>query len=87
MINRNSPNIDRWKIKRLLTDTYNTSLTTFNYKLNENIQSNRLFSLTFDIWTSNSQTAFLGIILFYIDFDFNLNYKLLSKLFIYLILR
>lgn len=41
--------------------------------------------MTFDIWTSNTQTSYLGIILIFLDNNFNLNYKIIDKLFLYII--
>jgi len=76
--NRLSPVINRWKIKGILTNTYNTYLSNLNTELQRNILNKGLFSLTFDIWTSSSQKSYLGIILSYIDNDFNLIYKLIG---------
>ena len=45
---------------------------------NKNIIFNGTFSLVFDIWTLNSQTAYIGIIISYINSDFELIYKLIS---------
>ena len=76
--NKSSPIINRWKIKSILSNTYNTYLSNLNTKLQRNVVNKGLFSLVFDIWTSSSQNSYLGIILSYIDSDFNLIYKLIS---------
>lgn len=75
---RNAPIINRWNIKVSLEENFQESLNKLNNNLAENIKSLGTFSLTFDIWTSNSQTAFLGIILAYISPDFKLEYKLIG---------
>ena len=50
----------------------------FNNELKANIETNGSFSIVFDIWTSNSETAYIGVIISFIDSDFNLNYKLIG---------
>ncbi|KAH6957701.1 hypothetical protein BKA56DRAFT_202435 [Ilyonectria sp. MPI-CAGE-AT-0026] len=76
--NKASPIINRDKIKGILLDTFNNSLLQLNKQLEENISTFGTFSLTFDIWTSKTQIAYLGIILIFIDKDFNLIYKLMG---------
>jgi hypothetical protein len=49
-----------------------------NIQLEENIVSLGSFSLTFNIWTSNSSTSFLRVIIIFIDSNFKLNYKLIG---------
>ena len=53
-------------------------MSNLNTELQRNIVNKGLFSLVFDIWISSSQNGYLGIILSYIDSDFNLIYKLIS---------
>ena len=72
------PIINRKKIKLLLSLSYKNSLIKLNSNLVDNINSLGTFSLTFDIWTSNNQIAFIGIILIFIDKNFNLIYKLIG---------
>ena len=76
--NKSSPVINRWKIKNILEKTYNDYFTNFIYDLKQNIASNGTFSLSFDIWTSNTQTAYIGIIIIYINSDFQLTYRLIG---------
>lgn len=76
--NKASPVINRWKIKNILEKTYNDYFTTFIYDLKQNIVSNGSFSLTFDIWTSNTQTSYIGIIITYINSNFQLIYRLIG---------
>ena len=75
---RNSPIINRWKIKEILEKTFKISLISFNNSLELNIKTNGKFSVVFDIWTSNNNTAYLGIIICFIDSEFNLIYKLIG---------
>jgi hypothetical protein len=46
--------------------------------LKNHTKNNGQFSITFDTWTSKSQTAYLGTILIYINTDFELQYKLIG---------
>ena len=57
---------------------FDNSLIQINNDLRQNIIFNGTFSLVFDIWTLNSQTAYIGIIISYINSDFKLIYKLIS---------
>lgn len=70
--------ISRKSIKTLLDNTFNKALITFNSELQKNRDSLGTFSITFDIWTARDQNAYLGLILSYIDPDFNLVYRLVS---------
>lgn len=47
-----------------------------------NLKSYGSFSITFDIWTSNNQNSYLGIVLIYINSNFELKYKLIGIYFI-----
>jgi predicted PurR-regulated permease PerM len=76
------PIINRKKIRNLLSKAYENSLNKLNSNLAENINSLGSFSLTFDIWTASNQDSFLGLILIYINSNFELIYKLIGKLFI-----
>ena len=50
--NKSTLTINRHKIKTILNNTYDNILSTFNTQLQQNIESQGLFSLTLDIWTS-----------------------------------
>ena len=76
--NRLTPIINRKKIKLILEKTYNTEYINLLNDLRLNIESNGTFSLIFDLWTSNNQNAYFGIILAYINTDFKLKYKLIG---------
>jgi hypothetical protein len=76
--NKSTPIINRMKIKIILENTYKRYFSVFLQQIQQNIKNDGSFSLTFDIWTSNSQTAFMGIILTFIDIDFKLQYKLIG---------
>ena len=76
--NRLTPIINRKKIKLILDKNYNTELLNLINDIRRNIESNGTFSLIFDLWTSNNQDAFFGIILSYINSDFKLKYKLIG---------
>jgi hypothetical protein len=76
--NRLTPIINRKKIKIILEKTYNTEYINLLNDLRLNIESNGTFSLIFDLWTSNNQNAYFGIILAYINTDFKLKYKLIG---------
>ena len=65
-------------MKSLLDSTFDRVFSVFNTELKANVESSGTFCLTFDIWTSVAQTAYLGLIINYIDKDFNLVYKLLG---------
>jgi hypothetical protein len=65
-------------MKSILESTFKSSLIAFNTELEVNIKNNGKFSVIFDIWTSNSQTAFMGVIISFIDSNFNLIYKLIG---------
>lgn len=67
-------------MKSLLDSTFDRFLSVFNTELKANVESISTFCLTFDIWTSMAQTGYLGLIINYIDKDFNLVYKLLGAL-------
>lgn len=62
-----------------MTDTYLNHLLILNNDFQQNIETNGRFSITFDIWTTNA-ISYMGIIIAYINSDFNLNYKLIGKL-------
>lgn len=66
------------KIKSILNNTFETDLVRLNSNLKENITSNGKFSFSFDIWTSNSNTAYMGVIVSYINSEFQLIYKLIG---------
>src|SRR6266566_4463937 len=76
--NRLNPIINRKKFKIILEKTYFEYLSIFNQQIQQNIDNNGSFSITFDIWTANTQTSYLGIILIYIDNNFHLNYRLIG---------
>jgi hypothetical protein len=76
------PIINRHKIRALLSETFKASLLKLDSEIAENIKSLGSFSLTFDIWTASNQDNFLGLVLIYINSDFELIYKLIGKLFI-----
>jgi hypothetical protein len=65
-------------MKSILENTFTRYLAVLISDFNENIKSHGKFSLTFDIWTSNTQTAYLGIINTYINSNFQLQYKLIG---------
>ena len=65
-------------MKSILDSTFDRFFSVFNTGLKANTESHGTFYLTFDIWTSTAQTAYLGLIINYIDKDFNLVYKLLG---------
>ena len=66
-------------MKAILESTFDSYLKAINNEFDLNMKTYGSFSLTFDIWTSNIQIVYLGIIVSYIDSDFKLNYKLISK--------
>jgi hypothetical protein len=72
------PLINRRKIKGILHTTFISSQADLNKQLAANIQSGGLFSPTFDIWSANNGTSYLGIIIIFIDNNFRLNYKLIG---------
>jgi len=76
--NRLTPIINRKKIKTILEKNYNTEFLNLINDIRLNIESNGTFSLIFDLWTSNSQDAYFGIILAYINNNFKLKYKLIG---------
>ncbi len=76
--NKSTPIINRHKIKTILENTYVDSKMEFENELEKNLENNGLFSLTFDIWTSLTQTSYMGVIVTYIDSNFILNYKLIG---------
>ena len=65
-------------MKVVLESTFDRFFSNFNNELKSNLESHGRFCLTFDIWTSRAQTGYLGLVINYIDKDFNLVYKLLG---------
>ncbi|RKF84220.1 hypothetical protein GcM1_136001 [Golovinomyces cichoracearum] len=75
---KDSPSISRRGVKTLLNTTFSRALTTFNNDLKRNIDTSGTLSLTFELWTSRNQDTYIGIILSFIDTDFDLVYKLIN---------
>ena len=73
--------INRHKIRSILDTTFENHVIAINNEFQRNIATNGQFSLTFDIWTSTTQIAYIKVILLYINKDFKLIYKLIGKLF------
>lgn len=65
-----------------MDSTFDRLFATFNTQLKANVESLGTFCLSFDIWTSNTQTGYLGLIINFINKDFKLVYKLLGKVLI-----
>ena len=76
--NRLTPVLNRWKINKVLNTTFANHLAILNSELQANIQTLGRFSLVFDIWTANTQTAYFGVIISYINADFELKYQLIG---------
>ena len=62
----NAPIINRKKMKSLLDSTFDRFFSVFNTELKANVESSGTFCLTFDVWTSVAQTAYLGLIINYL---------------------
>ena len=53
---------------------YSEALIAFNYALDSNVKNNGGFPLIFNIRKYNNNTSYLGVIIYYIDVNFNLIY-------------
>jgi hypothetical protein len=73
-----SPIINRWKIKLILDFTFNNALSILNLELALHANNYGTFSIIFNIWFLKSNISFIGVIVSFIDSEFNLNYKLIG---------
>lgn len=79
---RSAPVINRKKLKDILSSTFQARKNEINNEIRRNIKQNGSISVTFDLWSSNALNSYIGVIITYINPEFELIYKLIGMFFI-----
>jgi hypothetical protein len=72
------PILQPQRVKKDLIHMFKTAKTQKIQAFQRHFQSYGKFSISVDVWTSSTMTAFLGITVHYMDQDFNITNCLLS---------